>query len=69
MLPAADCVRVLKRELPIPSIGLLLEAGANGAARNAEGKTPWDLAQDNEILKESGRSGRFRACASGSLSC
>ena len=28
-----------------------MDAGANAAARNAEGKTPWDLAQENEELK------------------
>ena len=32
-------------------IDLLLEAGADANARNAEGKTPWDLAQANEALK------------------
>ena len=34
-------------------IGLLLDAGANAAACNAAGQTPWDLAQENETLKVS----------------
>ena len=32
---------------------VLLEAGANPMARNADGRTPWDLAQQNQPLKES----------------
>ena len=31
----------------------LLEAGANANARNAQGDSPWDLAQENEPLKTS----------------
>jgi ankyrin repeat protein len=29
----------------------LLEAGADSKAKNEEGKTPWDLAQENEKIK------------------
>ena len=32
-------------------IDLLLEAGADPNAQDAEGKTPWNLAQANETLK------------------
>ena len=32
-------------------IDLLLKAGADPNAQDAEGKTPWDLAQTNEALK------------------
>ena len=35
------------------AIGALLDAGANPAARNAAGETPWDLAKENEALKGS----------------
>ena len=31
----------------------LLEAEADPLATDASGKTPWDLAQDNDVLKES----------------
>ena len=34
-------------------IEALFMAGANPMARTPEGKTPWDLAQDNKALKES----------------
>ncbi len=34
-------------------IKVLLDAGANTAARNAAGKTPWDLVQVNDALKGS----------------
>ena len=33
------------------SIQMLLKAGANAKAKNKNNETPWDLAQDNEILK------------------
>ena len=33
------------------AIQTLLAAGADGKAKNKEGKTPWDFAQDNEDLK------------------
>ena len=29
----------------------LLDAGADAKAKNKDGKTPWDLAQENEKLK------------------
>jgi len=29
----------------------LLDAGADATAKNGEGKTAWDLIQDNEALK------------------
>jgi hypothetical protein len=32
-------------------IEALLTAGAAGKAKNKEGKTPWDFAEDNEDLK------------------
>ena len=35
------------------AIEALLDAGADAATRNAAGKTPWDLAQENEALKGS----------------
>ena len=35
-------------------IGALLNAGANPMARNAAGRTPWDLAQENDALKGTG---------------
>ena len=35
------------------AIEALLEAGANPAARNADGKIPWDLAEENEALNGS----------------
>ena len=34
-------------------IGALLDAGADPAARNAAGETPWELARDNKTLKDS----------------
>ena len=33
------------------NIQALLDAGADAKAKNKEGKTPWDLAQENEKLK------------------
>ena len=35
------------------TIEALLDAGADAAARNSAGRTPWDLAQENEALKGS----------------
>ena len=33
------------------NIQALLDAGADAKAKNKEGKTPWDLVQENERLK------------------
>ena len=35
------------------AIAALLDAGANPGARNAEGQTPWEIAEQNEVLKGS----------------
>ena len=42
----------LHRDTNTPAvIKVLLAAGADASARDQEGKTPWDYAQDNEALK------------------
>ncbi len=46
-------------------IEALLNAGADATARDPDGKTPWDYAQDNEALRDTNawwrlREGRFR---------
>ena len=46
-------------------VGILLDAGADASARDGDGKTPWDYAQDNEALRGTDvwwrlREGRFR---------
>ncbi len=46
-------------------VAALLDAGADVAARDGDGKTPWDYAQDNEALRGTDiwwrlREGRFR---------
>ena len=38
----------------------LLDAGADAKAKNKDGKTPWDLAQENEKLK--GTKGYWALC-------
>ena len=35
------------------AIEALLDAGADAMTRNAAGRTPWDLAQENELLRNS----------------
>ena len=44
-------------------VGALLDAGADAAARDNKGNSPWDYAQDNETLARSLRS--TRTCQQG----
>ena len=39
------------RRTPDRTIAALLEAGASGSVKDVDGKTPFDLAEDNDIVK------------------